>query len=157
MIDIELQRARSAMAESVTLPIAMWLEVLDELEALRQVEPVKQEPVLFDKWDVDEAKSLLPAMRQGVALLEYVAGVLPKSTEPVKHDHSGEANEMVQEPAAIANNAPNLFGQVYLTCRENGNSHEGSLAAADEAVRLHGDEAVSRQDLTLIVEQIVRG
>ena len=72
-------------------------------------------------------------------------------------DHSGEATNMVQEPAAIANNAPNLFGQVYLTCRENGNSHEGSLAAADEAVRLHGDEAVSRQDLTLIVEQIVRG
>lgn len=86
MIDIELQRARSAMAESVTLPIATWLEVLDELEALRQVEPVKQEPVLFDKWDVDEAKSLLPAMRQGVALLEYVAGVLPKSTEPVKQE-----------------------------------------------------------------------
>ena len=45
MIDIELQRTRSAMAESVTLPIATWLEVLDELETLRQVEPVKHEPV----------------------------------------------------------------------------------------------------------------
>ena len=48
MIDIELQRARSAMAESVTLPIAMWLEALDELEALRQtrlVQQAEQEPV----------------------------------------------------------------------------------------------------------------
>ena len=35
MIDIELERARAAMAESVTLPIAQWLEVLDELETLR--------------------------------------------------------------------------------------------------------------------------
>lgn len=65
--------------------------------------------------------------------------------------------ESVQEPVTIANNAPNLFGQVYLTCRAKGNSHEGSLASADEAVRLHGDDAVSQQDLTLIVEQIVRG
>lgn len=51
MIDIELQRARSAMAESVTLPIAMWLEALDELEALRQtrlVQQAEQEPVATD-------------------------------------------------------------------------------------------------------------
>ena len=49
MIDIELQRARSAMAESVTLPIAMWLEALDELEALRQtrlVQQAEQEPLM---------------------------------------------------------------------------------------------------------------
>ena len=50
------------------------------------VEPVKQEPVAFDKWDVDEAKRILPMMRQGVALLEYVAGALPKSAEPVKQE-----------------------------------------------------------------------
>lgn len=106
MIDIELQRTRSAMAESVTLPIATWLEVLDELEALRQVEPVKQEPVLFDKWDVDEAKSLLPAMRQGVALLEYVAGVLPKSTEPVK-----------QEPVAQQDSDDKrLLREIFMLC-----------------------------------------
>lgn len=54
-------------------------------------------------------------------------------------------------------NAPSLFGQVYLTCRLNGNSNDGSLAAADEAVKEYGNDPVSEQDLSLIVELTVRG
>ena len=62
MIDIELQRTRSAMAESVTLPIAMWLEALDELEALRQtrlVQQAEQEPFAYEVWDENDQVLIL--------------------------------------------------------------------------------------------------
>ena len=68
----------------------------------------------------------------------------------------GEEIEMNKQIEAM--NAPNLFGQVYLSCRNNGNSHEGSMTAGDKAACDFGDEPVSPQsDLDLIVEMTVRG
>ena len=54
-------------------------------------------------------------------------------------------------------NAPNLFGQVYLMCRNSGNSHEGAMAAGDQAACDFGDDPVSESDLDLIVEMTTRG
>ena len=78
------------------------------------VEPVKQEPVVFDKWDVDEAKRILPMMRQGVALLEYVAGALPKSAEPVKQE--SKCNPHPDAPHGFDRNASHSADRYVCEC-----------------------------------------
>lgn len=57
----------------------------------------------------------------------------------------------------LAVGAPNLLGQVYLACRLGGNTHEGSLNVADEAVKVFGVDSVPEADLSLILENIVVG
>lgn len=57
----------------------------------------------------------------------------------------------------ISLNAPNLLGQVYLSCRFEGNTHEGSLNVAEEAVKTFGSEQVNRENLDLILESLIVG
>lgn len=68
------------------------------------------EPAKFDRWDIDEARRLLPAMRQGIALLEYVAGALPKSVDPAK-DSSTKMPIGLGAVGHFINNEGRIFSQ----------------------------------------------
>ena len=53
MIDVNEHLARAAACESVTLPAAMWLEALWELQERRESELLNIEPFYLKRYDQD--------------------------------------------------------------------------------------------------------
>lgn len=58
------------------------------------------------------------------------------------------------ERMKFAAEAPNLHGQVYLSCRLRGAAHQQALDLAHDAEKMYGPEQVSEADLRIILEEI---
>lgn len=58
------------------------------------------------------------------------------------------------ERMKFAAEAPNLHGQVYLSCRLRGATHQQALDLAHDAEKMYGPEQVSEADLRIILEEI---
>lgn len=54
----------------------------------------------------------------------------------------------------IGAGAPNLHGQVYLSCRLRNATHQQALDLAHDAERMYGSDRVSESDLRIILEEI---
>lgn len=65
-----------------------------------------------------------------------------------------EAMRRDAERMKFAAEAPNLHGQVYLSCRLRGAAHQQALDLAHDAEKMYGAERVSEADLHTILAEI---